>query len=738
MTKKKIEKFKLADKEITFEIGSFALQANASVTVSCGGTSILATVVASKHKSDLDYFPLFLEYVERLYAGGRIKGSRWVKKEGRPSDESVLSCRLIDRYLRPLFPKGFKNEVQVIITLLSVDHENDPVDLALLAASAAVHLSDIPWDGPVGAVRVGGQDGSFFVNPTEKEKEFSEIDLVVATGKEGVVMLESSSEQIDEDRFYKAVEFGAEQGKLVMGFLDDLRKKYGSEKMGYESAAPDPVLVDKVQKEVGSKVKKMVEEVISNKAFDAEISSPVIEQISLMAEEVRTVLGDEVKGSVVKEIINSLFKKNLRGMILSGKRVKGRKLDEIRSLSAEVDLLSRTHGSATFQRGFTKVLSVVTLGAPSLKQLIESPEGEESKRYMHHYSMPPYSVGETGRMGGFNRREIGHGALAEKALKPVLPPEEKFPYTIRVVSEIMSSNGSTSMASVCGSTLALMDAGVPITSPVAGISVGLVSEGSKYVLLTDIAGQEDFNGDMDFKVAGTEKGITAVQVDIKLHGLSMEIIKGALKQAKVARGPVLAAIVKAIDKPREKLSEYAPKITMLQINPEKIGTLIGPGGKTIKKIIEETGCEVDVEDSGKVTITGVDQEKLDQALSQVDGLTREVKVGEELEGTVKRIQDFGAFVEILPGQDGLVHVSKISSGYINHPSDVLKMEQKLMVRVREIDQMGRINLELVEPLPGVERPAGQSQQAPYDPGRKSNYTAQKPRRDDRRSRAPRR
>ncbi len=736
MTKKKIEKFKLNDKEITFEIGSLALQANSSIVASCGGTSVLVTVVADRNKADLDYFPLFVEYIERLYAGGRIKGSRWVKKEGRPSDGSVLSCRLIDRYLRPLFPKDFKNGVQVVVTLFSVDHENDPVDLALLAASAAVHLSDIPWNGPVGTVRVGGKDGLFIAMPTAKEKELSEINLVVATGKEGVVMLESSSNQIEEDQFYKAVEFGVEQGKLVMDFLEDLRKKHGSEKMAYESVLPDPILVDKVQKEAGSRVKKMVEKVVSNKAFDAEVSSPVIEEISLMAEEVRLALGEEVKGAVVKEIINNLFKKNLRAMILSGKRSAGRKLDEIRSLSAEVSLLSRTHGSATFQRGFTKVLSVVTLGAPSLKQLIESPEGEESKRYMHHYSMPPYSVGETGRMGGFNRREIGHGALAEKALLPVLPSEEKFPYAIRVVSEILSSNGSTSMASVCGSTLALMDAGVPITSLVAGISVGLVSEGSKYVLLTDIAGQEDYNGDMDFKVAGTEKGITAVQVDIKVLGLSMEIVKGALTQAKKARGQVLAAIAKGLDKPREKLSEYAPKITMIQINPEKIGTLIGPGGKTIRKIIEETGCEVDVEDSGRVTVTGVDQEKLDQALAQVDGLTREVKVGEELEGTVKRIQDFGAFVEVLPGQDGLVHVSKISSGYINHPSDVLEVDQKLMVRVREVDSMGRINLELVEPLPGVARPQGE--QASFDPNAGNRYSPQKPGRFSRDSRPPRR
>ncbi|MFH1602024.1 MAG: polyribonucleotide nucleotidyltransferase [Candidatus Shapirobacteria bacterium] len=734
MDNNKTEVFKLKDKEITFEIGNLALQSNASVIISCGGTAVLVTAVASRNPTDLDYFPLNIEYIERLYAGGIIKGSRWVKKEGRPSDESILSARLIDRFLRPLFPSGFKNEVQVVVTLLSVDHENDSVDLSLLAASAAIHLSDIPWNGPVGVVRVGAKNGSLFAFPTEKEKEFSDLDLVVASGKQGVVMLEAGAEEIDEEKFFKAVEFGVDQGKLIIDFLDQLREKYGSKKMVYQSSDPDPILISKVEKEAGSKIKKLVEGLGENKSDEAEISSPVIDQLAEITEEARLSLGEEAKGLVVRDIVQSLFKKKFREMVLGGKRVGGRGLTEIRPLSAKVGILSRTHGSATFQRGFTKVLSVVTLGAPSLKQLIESPAGEESKRYIHHYFMPPYSVGETGRMGGFNRREIGHGALAERALLPVIPNEEKFPYTIRVVSEVMSSNGSTSMASVCGSTLALMDAGVPISAPVAGISIGMISLKDDFVLLTDIAGQEDFNGDMDFKVAGTQKGICAVQVDIKTEGLSLEIISQSLKKAKTAREQILEAMHRAIDNPRSKLSVYAPKIIVLHIKPEKIGTLIGPGGKTIRRIIEQTQCEIDVEDDGSVTITGVDQEKVKQAVDEVDGLTREVKVGEELPGEVKRIQDFGAFVEFLPGREGLVHVSRISSGYISHPSDVLKIGQNLQVRVREIDQMGRVNLEPVSPLPGSpnQRP---ERKAPFDPRRKSQYLA---REQKRRTRSPRR
>lgn len=693
---KKVETFKLGDKKIIFEVGNYALQADASVAVSCGESVVLATVVASKKQSELDYFPLHVEYIERLYAGGRIKGSRWVKKEGRPGDEAVLAARLIDRYLRPLFPKRFKNDVQVVITLLSVDHEINPVDLSLLAASAAVHLSSIPWKGPVGVVRVGAKDNSFFVMPTEKEKELSDLDLVVAIGKEGVVMLEGTGKEVEEDRFFKAIEFGVEQGKLAMDFLDKLREKYGSEKMAFESGAPEAILVDKVRKLIGSQIKELVEEVIKEAG-----PSWLMGKFEVLVDEVKVTLDEEVKTQLIWEVVNKLFKKKLRETILSGKRPGSRKLNELRPLMAEVDLLPRTHGTGIFQRGFTKVLSVVTLGAPSLKQLIESPDGEESKRYMHQYSMLPYSVGETGRIGGFNRREIGHGALAEKALLPVIPEEDKFPYTIRVVSEILSSNGSTSMASVCGSTLALMDAGVPIVRSVAGISIGLIKEGEKFVLLTDIAGLEDFNGDMDFKVAGTKKGITAVQVDIKIGGLSLKIIEQTFPRAKKAREKILDIITKTIARPRSEISKYAPKISTLQIDKEKIGTVIGPGGKTIRRISEETECDIDVDDEGLVTITGLDQGEVDRALSEIDGLTREVEIGEELEGEVKRIVDFGAFIEFLPGRDGLVHVSKMGAGFIKHPGDVLKIGQKIKVRIREIDQMGRVNLDLAEPLPGA-------------------------------------
>lgn len=701
--KKNKQVLKLGDKEISFEIGNLALQTNGSVTVGCGGTVVLATVVASSRQSDLDYFPLQVECVERLYAGGRIKGSRWVKREGKPSEEAVLNARLIDRHIRPLFPAGFKNEVQLVITVLSLDHENDPADLGLLAAAAALHLSDIPWNGPVVALRVGARDDSFFINPLEQEKEAADLDLVVATGKDGVVMLEGGGAEVSEKRFIKAVEFGRQQGEIARGFLEELRKEYGRKKMDFVSAVPDQSLMERLEEIGGAKIKKLIEGVVTAKVKEEEVVGKSIFSLDELAEEAKETLGDEVRSSLIKEGLHLLFKKALRKQLLSGKRPGGRKVDEVRPLHIEIGLLPRTHGSAIFQRGLTKALSVTTLGAPSLKQLIESAEGEETKRYMHHYFMPPYAVGETGRFGWPGRREIGHGALAEKALLPLIPSEEKFPYAIRVVSEIVSSNGSTSMASVCGSTLSLMDAGVPIAAPVAGISVGLVKEGKKFTLLTDIAGIEDFNGDMDFKVAGTRKGITAVQVDIKSSGLSMEVVEGALKRAKAAREEILAEMEKVISHPRDKISRYAPKVVILHIAPGKIGGLIGPGGKTIRKIIEETECDINVEDDGTVSITGVNQEMVAKAVSEVEILTHEIEAGEEFEGTVKRLQPFGAFVEFLPGKEGLIHISRLSNGFVRHSRDVLRMGQKIRVRVREIDEMGRVNLEPTQPLSRPQR-----------------------------------
>jgi len=696
--KKNKETLKLGSKEINFEIGDLALQANGSVVVSCGGTVVLATAVASSRQSDLDYFPLQVEYVERLYAGGRIKGSRWVKREGKPSDELITSARLIDRCIRPLFPKEFKHEVQVIATILSLDHENDSRDLGLLAVAAALHISNIPWHGPIGVVRVGIKGGAFLANPLEDEKEFSDLDLVVADSKDGIIMLEGAGNQISEEKFFKAVAFAGKHGKAIREFLDKLRERYGQPKMKYETPALEESSIQQINKIVGSKINSLVKEICLSKKREGEISQETFSNLDLMIEEVKTVLGEEIKGQFIKEAVEKLFKKALRKSILAGKRIGGRKIDEIRPLAASVGLLPRTHGSATFQRGLTKTLSVTTLGAPSLKQLIESAEGEETKRYMHHYFMPPYSVGETGRMGWPRRREVGHGALAEKALLPVIPSEDKFPYAIRVVSEIVSSNGSTSMASVCGSTLSLMDAGVPISTPVAGISVGLVKEGDKSVLLTDIAGIEDFNGDMDFKVAGTKKGITAVQVDIKTSGLSMEIIKEALEKAKKAREQILAVITKAIPEPRKKVSQYAPKVALLHIAPEKIGGVIGSGGKIIKKMIEKSGCDINIDDNGTVSVSGIDQKMVEGVIDEIKAMTREIKVGEKFIGVVKQLQQFGAFIEFLPGKEGLVHISKLGSGFIRHPRDVLKVGEKIAVEVIKVDEMGRIDLGLDKPL----------------------------------------
>jgi len=684
-------------REISLVINKLAFQADSSITLSCGGTTLLVTVVSSGVKEELDYFPLQVEYVERLYAGGIIKGSRWVKREGRPSDEAILAGRLIDRAIRPLFPEGLKNEVQVAITVLSVDLENDPAILAALGVSAAIHLSSIPWNGPIGVLRVGCKDETFFVNPIEQEREFSDLDLILAVGKGGVVMIEAGANQIPDDKFLKGINFGVQEAEKIISFLDDLREKFGKEKMTFVSSSPSKELIEKVEKITGEKIKDLVDKICEKDS--AKDNREIFGEINQITEEAKLALVDEARGSAIKEAINKLFKKSFRRAIVSGKRLSQRALDEIRPLSMEAGVLKRTHGSAIFQRGETQVLSVTTLGAPSLKQLIEGPEGEEVKRYIHHYFMPPYATGETGRFSGPGRREIGHGALAERALLPVVPSEEKFPYTIRIVSEVLSSNGSTSMASTCGSTLSLMDAGVPISQPVAGISIGLVQEEDKSILLTDIAGLEDFNGDMDFKVAGTRTGITAVQVDIKVNGLELSLIKDILERAKTAREKILDEMVKLISQPREKISQYAPKIVVLHINIEKIGELIGPGGRTIRKIIEETGCNIEVEDDGKVSISGISEEGVSLASKRVDALTRQVQIGETFDGIVKRIQPFGAFIEFLPGKEGLVHVSRLCSDFVRDPGDVVDLGQLVPVRVREIDEMGRVNLEPVTPLP---------------------------------------
>ncbi len=718
IVKKSIE---INGKELSLEYGRFAEQASAAVLARLGDTMVLATVTASTKETTLDYFPLSVEYVERLYAGGRIKGSRWVKREGRPSDDAVLAGRIIDRSIRPLFPKTYKHDVQVIITVLSVDGENDPDVLGLVATSAAIAISPIPWNGPIAGVRVGyvkdNGNSTFLINPTLSEQALSEFDFVVAGTKEKTVMLEGGFCETPEDVVFTAVQKAKEVNGKLIDLIHSLVKAVGKTKV----SVPAVSAADELKKKIAQEYKKEMVEVFAKKA-EKEFGG---EEVTALAKTIAEAYGTQYSVKAIEEALDSLFKGQVRDQVLTkSKRFDGRKLDEIRPLAVDVGILPRTHGSAIFQRGQTQVLTVATLGTPSLEQLIESPMGEESKRYIHHYSMPPYSLGETGRVGTPSRREIGHGALAERALLSVIPSEDEFPYTIRLVSEVMSSNGSTSMASTCGSTLALMDAGVPIKEPVAGISIGLMTEGKQYVLLTDIMGIEDFAGDMDFKVAGTKNGITAIQLDIKIDGLTDEIVQGSLKRAQEARIKILTAMLAVIPEPRKTLSQYAPNVKVVKIPVEKIGEVIGPGGKMIRQIIAVTGATVDVEDDGSVMISGT-EEAVGKAVSWVEGMTKDVQPGEEYEGEVKRILPFGAFVEILPGKEGMVHVSQMSTGYVASPNDVVALGQKVKVRVMEIDDQKRVNLSMlfgddakkVSP-PRERHEFGDRPRRPFDRGRR--------------------
>mgnify|MGYP001600517581 CR=1 FL=1 len=685
----KIEKsIELGGRKLTLSTGVLAQQATAAVMASYGDTVVLATVVAAPLKADLGYFPLFVEYQERLYAGGRIKGSRWVKREGRPTDEEILSARVIDRSIRPLFPNEYnKKEVQIIVVVLSVDLENDPSVLSAVATSAALAISPIPWGGPIGVVRVGIKDGQYVINPLESEKEISDLDLVVSSTKDAIVMLEAAAKEAAEEKVLGAIQFAQKESEKILSLINDLVKEVGVNKEKLTKEDVKAELVSQIKKLVGDKLGSVVKGMLAGEGGKSQDLQELVAAVSdnVLEEEKFYAAG----------IIDELLKEHIRGEILKGKRPDGRKPGDIRPLSSSIGVLPRTHGSAIFQRGQTQALTVTTLGAPSMAQLFESAAGEEEKRYIHQYSMPPYSVGETGRVGFPNRREIGHGALAEKALEPVVPSKDKFPYTIRVVSEIMSSNGSSSMASVCGSTLSLMDAGVPITSPVSGIAMGLViADRKNYAILSDITGIEDYNGDMDYKVAGTEKGITVLQLDVKSLSLTSEILGKALLQAKEGRVFILKHMLETIKEPRKNLSVFAPKIKVVKVPVEKIGEVIGPGGRIIKKIIAETGADVEVEDDGSVNISASEDSAVDAAVAWVEGLVKEVQAGEIYEGEVKRIQSFGAFVEILPGKEGMVHVSDMGEDFVNDPSDVVSFGQKVRVRVKEIDDLGRINLSM--------------------------------------------
>ena len=685
----------LAGRKLVIETGKLAGLANGSVLVKYGDTVVMVNVTASKEpKEGIDFFPLSVDYEEKLYSVGKIPGS-YQKREGKPSDKAILAARAIDRPLRPLFPKDFRNDVVVVATVLSVEQDNSPEVASMIGASAALSISDIPFGGPTAAVNVGLIDGEIIINPTEEQRKVSDLNLTVAGTIEKVAMIEAGANEVPDDVMLEAIKKGHEEIKKICAFIQKMKDEIGKPKFQYKSFAVDHELYEYIEQNFTDKMKVAVQEVDKDtrdnnvSALTEEITTAVTEKLG---EEEATERAQEIGEAIYK-----LEKKCVRDMIYyEHKRVDGRAIDEIRPLSCEVGLLPRTHGSALFTRGQTQVMSVVTLGMVSEEQELDGIDTEEAKRYMHQYNFPGYSVGEAKTSRGPGRREIGHGALAEKALVPVIPSKAEFPYAIRVVSEVLSSNGSTSQASICGSTLALMDAGVPIKRPVAGISTGLVTNPENpddYVMLTDIQGLEDFFGDMDFKVGGTEKGITAIQVDIKIDGLTYKIIEEAFARTRKARQYILDEIMKpVISEPREEISKYAPHIITTQIKVEKIKDVIGKGGETINKIIEETGVKIDIEEDGQVFIYSTEQDKAEKALDMIEDIVREFEVGNIYYGTVTRTTTFGAFVDIGGGKEGLVHISKISKERVKNVEDYVKVGDKVPVKVIEIDDQGRINL----------------------------------------------
>ena len=685
----------LAGRKLVIETGKLAGLANGNVVVKYGDTVVMVNVTASKEpKEGIDFFPLSVDFEEKMYSVGKIPGS-YTKREGKPSDKAILVSRAIDRPLRPLFPKDFRNDVVVVATVLCVEQDNSPEVAAMIGASAALSISDIPFGGPTAAVNVGLVNGEIVINPTEAQRKVSDLNLTVAGTVEKVAMIEAGANEVPDDVMLEAIKKGHEEIKKVCQFIQKIKDEIGKPKFAYKSFAVDHDLYEELEKDYTEKMKIAVQE-IDKDTRDNNVAALTEEIENALAEK----LGEEEfekRKQEIGEAVYKLEKKCVRDMIFyEHKRVDGRAIDEIRPLSCEVGLLPRTHGSALFTRGQTQVMSIVTLGMKSEEQELDGIDTETAKRYMHQYNFPGYCVGEAKTSRGPGRREIGHGALAEKALVPVLPPVEEFPYAIRVVSEVLSSNGSTSQASICGSTLALMDAGVPIKRPVAGISTGLVTNPENpddYVMLTDIQGLEDFFGDMDFKVGGTEKGITAIQVDIKVDGLSYKIIEEAFARTRKARQYILDDIMKpVISEPREEISKYAPHIITTQIKVEKIKDVIGKGGETINKIIDETGVKIDIEEDGQVFIYSTDAEMGEKALDIIENIARVVEVGQIYYGTVTRTTSFGAFVDIGGGKEGLVHISKIAKEHIKNVTDYVNVGDKVPVKVIEIDDQGRINL----------------------------------------------
>ena len=691
MSEKKVFSYNWGGRQLTVEIGQLAKQANGAVLVRYGDTVVLTAAVGTKQAKDTDFFPLTVNYEEKMYAAGKIPGG-FIKREGRPSEHATLTARLIDRPIRPMFAEGFRNEVQITNTVMSVDPNCPPEMSAMFGSSLALCISDIPFDGPIAGVDVGRVNGEYVINPTTEQKENSDIELSVAGTATAINMVESSAKEVNEEDMLGALLFGHEEIKKLVAFQEEIVREVGKEKMEVTLLSFDPAIEAQVKDLFSQAMIHAIqtEEKLAREANIEKVKETAIEHFEAVLEE-----NDEKAGLLkqVSQLVDNLEKDEVRRLITEEKvRPDGRKIDEIRPLSSEIDLLPRVHGSGLFTRGQTQALTSATLAPLGEYQVIDGLGIEEGKRFIHHYNFPQFSVGSVGRAGSPGRREIGHGALGERALKQVIPTPEDFPYTIRLVSEVLESNGSSSQASICAGTLALMAAGVPIKAPVAGIAMGLISDGTNYTVLTDIQGLEDHLGDMDFKVAGTTTGITALQMDIKIQGITEQILREALTQAKKARFEILEELTSTIAEPRKELSPYAPKIEMISIHPDKIKVVIGRGGETINSIIDETGVKIDIDQEGHVSIASTDAAMIQRAKEIIEDLTREIEVGQVYEGTVRRIEKFGAFVEIAKGKDGLVHISELAHERVAKVEDVLAIGDKVKVKVTEIDGQGRINL----------------------------------------------
>ena len=687
----------LAGKKISFETGKMACLANGSVLVRYGDTTVMVNVTAAqKPREGVDFFPLSVDFEEKLYSVGKIPGS-FIKRESRPSQKAILTSRLVDRPIRPLFPKDMRNDVSVVMTVLSVDQDYSPEVAGMLGTSFALSISDIPWNGPIGGVQAGLVDGEIIICPNEEQRKHSDLQLTVAGTREKIVMIEAGANEVDNETMLEAIAKGHEEIRKIAQFIADVQAEIGKPKFTFESQEVDPAMFEAIKEFAIDKVKYALD--TDDKNIREERLAPVIEEIHAQFDE---QYPEET--AKIDECIYKLQKFVVRRWLLDeGKRVDGRGIDEIRPLAAEVGIIPRVHGSALFTRGQTQVMTITTLGPVSDAQILDGIDNEDTKRYMHQYNFPSYSVGETKPSRGPGRREIGHGALAERALEPVIPPVEEFPYAYRVVSEVLSSNGSTSQASICASTLSLMDAGVPIKAPVAGISCGLITEGDRWMTMVDIQGLEDFFGDMDFKVGGTHKGITAIQVDIKIDGLTLDIIRDAFEKTRKARIYILDEIMlKQLARPRPEVNEYAPKMVSLKIPVDKIREVIGSGGKVVQKICAECDVKVDIEENGDVFVSGVKKDNVNRAVSMIETIARDPEVGAFYKGRVTKLMNFGAFVEIAPGKEGLVHISKMANKRVAKVEDVVNVDDEILVKVTDIDSQGRINLSRKDALIAME------------------------------------